>query len=301
MHNKAIITNIQRLSLDDGPGIRSTVFFKGCPLKCLWCHNPENISMRKQLQYNEVFCSGCGACAGVCRAQFKVENGKREVVFSECLGCGACAEACAFKASEVLGEYKTPEDILQVIIKDKSFYETSGGGMTLSGGEPLLNPDFCKELLLKAKQEGIETAVDTCGAVPWAAFETVLDDVDIFLYDIKAWDKEKHIALTGLSNETILENLRRLSNANKRIIVRMPLVSGLNDDPDDIENTARFIQGLNNIEIIELLPYHSYGTGKYGLLGIKYDGYEYSAPDESIMQSVKDLMSQSRIPVKIKT
>jgi len=300
MHNKAIITNIQRLSLDDGPGIRSTVFFKGCPLKCLWCHNPENISMKRQLQYNEVFCGGCGACADVCPAQFKIENGKREVVFSDCSGCGACAEVCAFNASEVLGEYKTPDEIIQIIIKDKAFYETSGGGLTLSGGEPLLNPDFCKVLLAKSKQAGVDTALDTCGAVPWTAFETVLDSVDIFLYDIKAWDEEKHVALTGLSNETILENLSRLSNTGKRIIIRMPLVAGLNDDLSDIENTARFIRGLRNIEMIELLPYHSYGTGKYSLLGIEYDGYEYTAPDESIMQSIQGLMSLGRIPVMIK-
>ena len=292
-NSEALITNIQRFSLDDGPGIRSTVFFQGCPLACLWCHNPENISAKPRILFLDARCTGCGECARACPANVcNVEGGKQKRSSSACILCGACVEKCVFGACEITGRPKTIDGLVSSLLKDKEFYGSSGGGVTLSGGEPLLNPDFCERLLCELKREGIHTVVDTCGAVEWPSFKAVLPYADLFLYDIKAWGEEKHRALTGKTNTPILNNLKNLNDSGKEIIIRMPLICGLNDDPADIAEISRFLDDLDNVKAIELLPYHSYGVGKYSSLNIPYRGNDFAAPSKEVLLSIRDVLSK---------
>ena len=240
----AIISNIKRFAVHDGPGIRTTVFFKGCPLKCVWCHNPESISFKPQTAFYRHKCIGCGACR---EEHFKAEN---------CLG----------NARVLYGTEVTVEELMPRLLEDRDFYETSGGGVTLSGGECLAQADFCAELLKRLKQEGINTAVDTCGFVSREKLDKVIPYTDTFLYDIKAMDEAVHIRCTGQSNRIILENLRYLDALGKPIEVRFPYVPGYNDD--QTEKIAEFLKSLKNIKAVKVLPYHNYAGSKYLALGM---------------------------------
>ena len=240
----AIISNIKRFAVHDGNGIRTTVFFKGCPLKCLWCHNPESISFQPQIAFFGNKCIGCGECK---REDFSV---------ADCLG----------EARVLYGREVTVEELLPLLLEDRDFYETSGGGVTLSGGECLAQADFCAELLKRLKQEGINTAVDTCGFVSREKLDKVIPYTDTFLYDIKAMDEAVHIRCTGQSNRIILENLRYLDALGKPIEVRFPYVPGYNDD--QTEKIAEFLKSLKNIKAVKVLPYHNYAGSKYLALGM---------------------------------
>ena len=257
----ARICDIKRLAVHDGPGIRTTVFFKGCPLKCLWCHNPESISFRPQTAFYKNKCIGCGEC-------------KKEGFTSEdCLG-----EAKVFYGKEI-----SVEELLPLVLEDSAFYETSGGGVTLSGGECLCQAEFCTELLKKLKENGIRTAVDTCGFVSRSALEAVLPYTDLFLYDLKAFDEEVHIRCTGKSNKTILENLLYLDSAGAKTEIRIPYVPGYNSD--QIEKLHAFLKPLKNVTRVKVLPYHNYAGSKYNALGMENTLPETLPTEEEIQKA----------------
>ena len=264
------IFNIQRFSVDDGPGIRTTVFFKGCPLSCVWCHNPESHETRRELFFYPQKCIGCGACAAVCPngchiltdAQTDFHTFDR----SACVRCGKCAEACCTKAIDIAGREATVEDILKEVRSDSIFYEESGGGMTVSGGEPLSQAAFVLELCTAAKAEGIHVAMETCGWASWETVEPFLSCVDLFLYDYKA-EKEDHKRLTGVDNDRILENLEKLSARGAHIILRCPIVPDCNDTDAHFEAIAALAKRLDGIEGVHLEPYHPLGISKSEQLG----------------------------------
>ena len=265
---KAKIFEIKRFAVHDGDGIRTTVFFKGCPLKCVWCHNPEGIGFEPQLAYYENKCIGCGECISVCPsgAHKITENGH---LFSRdlCVGCGKCADICLGDALTFYGKEMTVAELLPILSEDKEFYDNSGGGVTLSGGECLIHADFCAELLKALKENGINTAVDTCGFVSKEALDKVMPYTDIFLYDLKAYDEDIHIKCTGQSNKIILENLKYLDGCGKKIEIRIPYVPDFNND--QIEKISEFLKELKNITKVRVLSYHNYAGTKYAALNMK--------------------------------
>ncbi len=259
----ALVCDIKHFSVHDGPGIRTTLFLKGCPLHCLWCHNPESIDPRPQLGFFAERCTGCGACAAVCSCHRITTDGRHEFDRESCTACGKCVDACLFDALELYGRELTLEEAVATVLEDRVFYAVSGGGVTLSGGEPLLQADFGAELFKLLKQEAIDTAVDTCGQVPWSSFERILPWTDRFLYDFKHADSATHRTLTGSGNEQIKANLARLSQTGVPIEIRMPLIPGLNTDDTTIEAAGEFLSTLPNITAVRLLPYHNLAHSKY--------------------------------------
>lgn len=261
----AFITDIKRFAVHDGDGIRTTVFFKGCPMKCIWCHNPETISPKKELALFSHKCTLCGRCVNVCPLH-KIENGKHTVNRADCNFCGKCADVCHNGALEIVGKEMSTDQICEILFKDKAFYEESGGGITLSGGECLMQPEACAEILEKCKAESISTAVDTCGFVSKAALDAVIPFTDVFLYDIKAYDEEVHIKYTGKSNRLILDNLRYLDSLGKCIEIRIPCVPGCN--AGQLDKIYGFLSEIKNIIRVRVLPYHNYAGSKYDALGM---------------------------------
>lgn len=264
----ARIADISRFSTHDGPGIRTTVFLKGCPLSCVWCHNPETISPTPEIGYVARKCIGCGECVRVCpQGAHRMENGAHVFERARCVACGACAEVCLGDALTFYGREMTAAEVLTIVLEDRTFYEQSGGGLTLSGGEPLLQADFCAELLGMAKRKGLHTAVDTCGAGPWEAFEQVLPLTDLFLYDLKQTDPALHRKYTGADNALILQNLRRLSESGAAIEIRIPVIPGVNDDERFREEADALLSGLAGIRAVKRLPYNPYARSKYEAVG----------------------------------
>lgn len=264
----ARISDIKRFAVHDGDGIRTTVFFKGCSLRCVWCHNPEGISFAPQIAYYENKCIGCGECAGTCTHTGHIlTDTEHRYVRENCIGCGACAAGCLGSAITFYGKEISVEELLPLLLEDRDFYETSCGGVTLSGGECLLQAEFCSELLRRLKAEGIHTAVDTCGFVPQTVLDTVIPWTDIFLYDIKAYDEDAHIRCTGQSNKLILDNLRYLDSLGAQTEIRIPYVPGYNTD--QIGKIAGFVKTLQNVRKVKVLPYHNYAGSKYAALGME--------------------------------
>ena len=272
---KANIFDIQRNSYVDGPGIRTTVFFKGCNLHCKWCHNPESQAGCTQLMFYRSKCTGCGKCAEVCENHLE-----------SCTLCGKCALYCVNDARRICGKEYTPDEVLAEVIKDKLFYDASGGGVTCSGGECMLHVDFLCELLRKCKEKGIHTAVDTAGDVPFESFEKVLPYTDLFLYDIKAISDELHREGTGVSNRRILENLEKLAEKGADIIVRIPVIGGFNDEENELLAIKAFIDRLG-IKKVELLPYHAMGEHKYEALSM--NAVLYKEPSGEEMKKFREI------------
>ena len=261
------IFEIKRFAVHDGDGIRTTVFFKGCPLRCVWCHNPEGLAHKPQLAYYAHKCISCGECAAVCpQTAQKMHNGIHFFERERCTACGKCANTCLADALHFYGREVTVEELLPPLLEDRPFYETSGGGVTLSGGECLMQADFCAALLCALKSEGISTAVDTCGFVPREALDKVIPYTDVFLYDVKAYHEDVHLRCTGQSNKQILENLRYLSERGCRIEVRVPLVPDLNKN--EMPHIAALLRELDNVIGVRILPYHSLAASKYEALDI---------------------------------
>lgn len=296
--NTANIFNIQKFSVHDGPGIRTTVFFKGCPLKCLWCHNPESQNINTQILYDRDKCVLCGTCEKICpKKAIKIENNNLTTDES-CDCCGQCVIYCIQGARQIAGKVYTVDDVMKEVLKDRVFYEKSSGGVTLSGGEPLIHIDFVEELLKKLKDNNIHTAVDTCGAVSFENLNRAAKYTDVFLYDIKLMDDEKHLNFTGMSNKLILENLRKLSEIHNNINLRMPIIEGVNGDEEHIIKTIEFIEGLN-ISKVNLLPYHDIAKHKYKKLGKIYEDDRMSKPSDEKMQKFKEMFENKGYKAKI--
>ena len=261
----AIITDIKRFAVHDGDGIRTTVFFKGCPMRCIWCHNPEGLTAMPEIARYAHKCIGCGECK---KDGFTHEN---------CLG----------EAQILYGKKVTVEELLPTLLEDREFYENSGGGVTLSGGECLMQADFCAELLKELKKQGIRTAVDTCGFISKKALDMVIPYTDVFLYDVKAYDEDVHIKCTGVSNKQILENLKYLDLTGRDIEIRIPYVPDYNDC--QIEKIARFLAPLKNVTKIRVLPYHNYAGSKYEALNLQNTLPDKIPSDEEIQKSAENI------------
>jgi pyruvate formate lyase activating enzyme len=277
LERKATIFNIQKYNMYDGDGIRTIVFFQGCPLRCKWCANPEGLMKKPRVMVKTNLCENCGACALACPVSKHIisnETLKHEVDHSvDCIGCGKCKEACVNSAISIVGEQKTISELLEIIEEDRTFYEMSGGGVTLSGGEVLMQPEAAISLLMACKQEGINTAIETCGYTKKETIVKAAEFVDLFLFDIKHFDSDKHYELTGVRNERILENLEELLNKKHNVKIRMPLLKDINDSQEEIENTMQFLsqyKEYKNFKGIDLLPYHKMGVNKYKQLGMEY-------------------------------
>lgn len=283
------VSNIQRFSLDDGPGIRTTVFFKGCNLRCAWCHNPECIEPGLSLQFAAVSCTACGKCVQVCAQGVHSigADGIHRIDRARCVGCGACAYNCPNTALALIGKRYEPEALLTELLKDLKYYETSGGGVTFSGGEPMLNPDYLAAVLRLCKEAGLHTAVDTAGCVDFSNFEKVLPFADLFLYDVKLRDSDRHEGATAVPNGRILENLDRLTRAGADVFIRTPVIPTYNADLDELGHIAAFLAalpGLEHVRLIQLLPYHNYGVGKYAALGKDAGTTGLQPPSEDFMR-----------------
>ena len=263
LQRRGIIFDIKRYAVHDGPGIRTTVFLKGCPLDCRWCHNPEAKSGGFELSYKESRCLKCGDCTPVCPQKALSLNSRLHVDRAKCIVCGDCAEACPAEALEKIGREATVEEVMKEIEKDRVFFEESGGGVTFSGGEPLMQPRFLEALLQACRGRDIPVCLDTCGQAPWAVIDRIRPLVDIFLYDLKSVNPDQHIKETSVSNELILDNLRKLAEAGQSIIIRIPLIPGFNDKPEELREMGEFIKALPGVNEISLLPFHDIAREKY--------------------------------------
>jgi len=277
---KINIFDLQRFSWVDGPGIRTVVFFKGCNLDCLWCHNPESRSFDRDLLFYADRCIQCGKCTHICPKgchTFTKECG-HTIERERCIRCGKCASVCNAEAIEIVGKQIGIDEIMKEVVKDMEFYKMSGGGVTLSGGEPLLQPKGCFELLKSCKESGLGTAVDTAGNVKWSSFERILPVTDYILYDIKTLDETLHKEVCGISNRIIVQNLLSLKNSDVKVIVRIPVVTGINDTKEGIMKIIKLVDDFNNLERVELLPFHKLGRPKYKALGLEYRAAKIPVP-----------------------
>ena len=265
------IFNIQRFSIHDGPGIRTTVFLKGCSLSCAWCHNPESIARQPELVFFPAKCIACGRCFEACEhGALRLVDGQRRYDKARCRLCGRCAEACYAEALVMEGRDETPESVVAEILKDKPFYDNSGGGATVSGGEPLVQADFTAAILARCHEREVHTCLDTAANVPWEAFEKVLPHTDLVLLDLKIMDGRRHREATGTGNERILANARRLAGADCPVVVRVPVVPGHTDDEANLAAIADFLADFPSLDHLELLPYHRFAEAKYRRLGRAY-------------------------------
>lgn len=289
--NQAIIFNVQKFSVHDGPGIRTTVFFKGCPLRCQWCHNPESQEGLPELVYDREKCTLCRRCLSACaRGAIQIADNSLLTDRDHCHACGHCADRCLSGAREVAGKKAVLHDLLREIEQDRVFYEQSGGGVTFSGGEALSQIDALAELAYACKSRGLHVAVDTCGYAPFASFERILEYTDLFLYDVKHMSDTAHRQYTGQGNDLILSNLRRLAAAGANIALRLPLIEGVNTHDENIEALAVFIRDIRLIQV-NLLPYHNTGSSKYARLGRLFDPAVCSAPTPAKLQLIAARLS----------
>ncbi len=296
---KGLIFNIQRFSVHDGPGIRTTVFMKGCPLRCLWCSNPESQDLFPSLMVRDIQCKGCGACVKACpeyAITFTQEVG-RKINWDRCSQCLLCTQACLYHSLNVCGEYMEPGEVLEEVLKDRVFYKNSGGGITVSGGEALSQCEFVSQLLERCKKEALHTALDTSGYGRWEDLEALLPLVDLLLFDLKHLDSTEHKRTTGVGNEIILENLERASKITP-LWLRIPLISGFNDSEDHIEEIARLGRD-RGVQKISFLPYHEGGRSKNEQLGRSYQLPEVKAPSDEHILTLKGIVERKGLKVTI--
>ncbi|MFC2090966.1 glycyl-radical enzyme activating protein [Bacteroidota bacterium] len=296
-----IVFDIQRNSLNDGPGIRTTVFLKGCPLNCVWCHNEESISIQPMLRYFTEKCTHCMECVRVCKPGAHEQVGEKHVLnFDRCIQAWDCIEVCAYGALIRTGTQHSLESVMQIVLKDRAYYRNSGGGLTVSGGEPMIQDAFTEALLKAAKSENIHTCLDTTGHVSWIKLERVIPSTDLFLYDYKETDSNKHKEVTGVRNELILENLQKLNSSGAKILLRCPVIPGINDRREHFTAIAHLSNTYKNILEVHLLPYHAMGTGKAQQHGICSTRKEFPIPSEEEKETWKsDLESKGCKNLKI--
>lgn len=287
------ITNIQKFSIHDGDGIRTTVFFKGCPLKCEWCHNPETQRFEKEMQVDREKCTGCGTCASVCPngAVRMTEDHRPSWDPKACTFCGKCENFCPAGVREIVGREYTVKELTKELMKDQMFYEESGGGVTFSGGEVMsMDMDFILAMAKELKRQDVTLTIDTCGYVPYERFEKILPYVNTFLYDVKVMDPELHKKYMGTDNKLILENLIRLSQDGARIYIRIPTIKEVNGNEENMKETIAFLKQHDiHPAGVNLLPYHDTGSGKYAKLGMEYKGTDLHAPDKEEMEALAAL------------
>lgn len=281
---KGTVFNIQRFSLFDGPGVRTVVFLKGCPLRCIWCHNPEGLEKRAQILYDPQKCIGCGECSGVCQKGLHIFKGGLHGYAREgCGGCGECAGVCCTGALSLAGREMSVPEVMDVVLRDLSLYRESGGGITLSGGEPFMQPDFTIELLRAAKDAGISTCIETSGFADPAKLEETAGYVDLFLYDYKATGDEMHKRLCGVEQKRILDNLALLDSLGSKVVLRCPIVTGANDVPEHIGGIASTAKKYECIKEVQLEPYHRLGVSKAQKLH-KTEIYDTTPPAWSYLE-----------------
>jgi pyruvate formate lyase activating enzyme len=298
--SKGLIFDIRKFSIHDGPGIRTTIFFKGCPLRCWWCHNPEGQAPTLELMFRENRCIRCGACLEVCPQGAISLNGDMISTDREkCTLCGTCTQACHAEAREMVGREMTVAQVMAEVERDVAFYDTSGGGVTFSGGEPLLQRDFLLALLRACQEKEIHTALDTCGFATWETLERIREYVDLFLYDLKLIDEARHRQFTGVSNELILRNLQVLSQHRHEIILRVPIIPGINDREEDICQIGAFAAALPHLNSVDLLPYNHAGVEKYRRLNKVYGLPEARPPSEEKMAEIAYILRGFDLQVKI--
>ena len=296
-NQKGFIFNIQRYCIHDGPGIRTTVFLKGCPLTCFWCQNPESQKPHPEILLKKDICTTCGRCVEVCPAQANVLTKTSSTIDRDkCIGCGTCVSVCPTQARSISGEKTSVGDIMEEVLRDRSFYKNSGGGITLSGGEPTAQPDFTLQILKASKEHNLHTAVETCGYAPWRIIERILDYTDLVLYDLKCLDLKKHQMATGKSNALILENARKIFKL-KHIIFRTPLIPGFNDTSAHIRDIAKFIRYYIGGSQLELLPYNKLGHGKYDLLDRPECNFSNVEQSQEHLQMLNDILKTELQPL----
>ena len=299
----AFIFDIKRYAIHDGPGIRTTIFLKGCPLRCVWCHNPESWQPSPQRLYKKNKCIGCGICISTCENEaLQLTSEGLTATGNKCLKCGKCAEECPSMALEICGRQWNLDDLLQEIEKERSIMEHGKGGVTISGGEPLMHPEFTLNLLRILGEKGFHRALDTTLFAPREVVAKMAPECEVFLIDLKSMDSEIHKKFTGVSNEVILENIKFISSLNHPYYIRIPLISGVNADEINRESTSRFLSSLDRLpERVDLLSYHDIGKGKHERIGSVYnpDDYKMTAPTPEVIEKWKEELESKGLPVSL--